>query len=149
MTENQQFNGACFCGEVRYQVRGFPVMVEYCHCDDCRKSGGSAVTVFAGFARKDFEIAKGTPTYFNATSVVRRSFCGTCGTALFYENQDYPDDIYIHLGSFDEPEDLPPDRHVWVSERISWYEIKDDLPQYQQFSSAGLPEGAPPYTKPD
>ncbi len=149
MTEDKLYFGGCFCDAIRYQVCGPPVMVEYCHCGDCRKSGGSAVTVFAGFRRDGFEIINGIPTYFDATSVVKRSFCGTCGTPLFYENQDYPDDIYIHLGSFDQPEELPPDRHVWVSERISWYEIKDNLSQYDQFSSAGLPGGAPPYKKPN
>ncbi|MDH3692791.1 MAG: GFA family protein [Gammaproteobacteria bacterium] len=148
MTEKKLYNGGCGCGAIRYQVYGPPVMVEYCHCDDCRESSGSAVTVLAGFRQNGFEILDGLPLYYDATSAVKRSFCGTCGSPLFYENQDYPEDIYIHLGSFDQPEELPPDRHVWVSERISWHEIKDGLSQYEQFSSAGLPEGAPPYKKP-
>jgi hypothetical protein len=46
MTENELNNGGCVCGAIRYKVCGLPVMVEYCHCYDCRKSGGSAVTVF-------------------------------------------------------------------------------------------------------
>ena len=148
MTENELYKGGCSCGAIRYGVCGPPVMVEYCHCNDCRKSSGSAVSVLAGFRQDGFKIASGVPTCFNTTEVVRRSFCGTCGTPLFYENQDYPEDIYIHLGSFDDPGELPPDRHVWVSKRISWHEIKDNLPQYQQFSSADSPGGAPPYKKP-
>ncbi len=148
MTEIELFKGGCRCGGIRYQVSGPPVMVEYCHCVSCRKSGGSAVTVFAGFQRTGFEITNGNPTGFNAATAVNRSFCGHCGTPLFYENQNYPEDLYIHLGSFDQQEELPPDRHVWVSERISWYEINDDLPQYDEFSGSGRPEGAPPYKKP-
>lgn len=148
MEQNEVFNGGCRCGAIRYRAAGFPVMVEYCHCDSCRKSSGSAISVLAGFSRNEFEILSGLPTYYASTPVVKRSFCGICGSPLFYENQDYPDDIYISVGSFDQPRELPPDRHVWVSERISWHQIKDGLPQYDQFSGAGLPEGAPPYNRP-
>ena len=149
MTERELYNGGCRCGAIRYRVSGPPVMVEYCHCNSCRRSSGSAVTVLAGFPRDGFEILAGVPTYYESTSVVKRSFCGTCGSPLFYENQDYPDEVYISLGSFDEPEKLPPDRHVWVSERITWHEIKDGLSKYDQFSGAGSSVSAPPYKKPE
>ena len=144
MSEAELYKGGCHCGAIRYQVSGPTVMVEYCHCDDCRKSMGSAVSALAGFRKEAFEIIKGTPTYHDPTSVVTRSFCGTCGSPLFYENRDYPDDLYIALGSFDQPELLPPDRHVWTSERIDWYQINDDLPQHKQFSGTGSAEAVAP-----
>jgi len=147
MTERELFNGGCRCGAIRYRVSGPPVMVEYCHCDSCRRSSGSAVTVLAGFPRDGFEILNGLPTYYESTPVVKRSFCGICGSPLFYENQEYPDEVYISLGSFDQPEQLPPDRHVWVSERITWHRIGDDLSQYDQFSGTGSAEGAVPYKR--
>ena len=49
--------------------------------------------------------------------------------------------VSIELGSFDNPENLSPDRHVWESDRIPWYEIHDELPQHSQFSGAGSTEG--------
>jgi len=148
MNTGKSYTGSCSCGAIRYRVYGPPVMVEYCHCDDCRKSSGSAVSALAGFRRGGFEILDGLPTYHNATPEVKRSFCGTCGSPLFYENQEYPEDIYINLGSFDELEELPPDRHVWVSERISWYQIRDNLSQFSQFSGTGSSETATPHKKP-
>ena len=147
MTERELFNGGCRCGAIRYRVSGPPVMVEYCHCDSCRRSSGSAVSVLAGFPRDEFEILNGLPTYYESTPAVKRSFCGICGSPLFYENQEYPDEVYISLGSFDQPEQLPPDRHVWVSERITWHRIGDDLSQYDQFSGTGSAEGAVPYKR--
>ena len=148
MTERELYNGGCRCGAIRYRVSGPPVMVEYCHCESCRRSSGSAVSVLAGFRRDDFGILDGTPTYYDSTPGVKRSFCGTCGSPLFYENQEYPDEVYISIGSFDQPEELPPDRHVWVSERITWHHIKDGLSQHNQFSDIGSAEGAVPYKKP-
>lgn len=149
MPESENYEGGCRCGAVRYRVSGPPVMVEYCHCDSCRKSCGSVVSVLAGFHRPGFEICSGTPNYYSPSSKVKRSFCGTCGSPLFYEHGDYADELYISLGSFDRPEDLSPDRHVWVSGRIPWYEIHDELPQHSQFSRAALTPGKPPSTKSD
>ncbi len=141
MADRELFNGGCRCGAICYRVFGPPVMIEYCHCDSCRRSSGSAVSVLAGFPRDGFEIITGSPTCYESNAIVKRSFCGICGSPLFYENQDYPDEVYISLGSFDQPEKLPPDRHVWVSERITWHQIGDDLSQFDQFSSTDSSEG--------
>jgi hypothetical protein len=142
MTEREKFEGGCRCRTIRYSVLGPPVMVEYCHCNSCRTSCGSVVSVLAGFRRTGFVIHNGIPTYYDSSPSVKRSFCGTCGTPLFYENSDYPDDVYISLGSFDQPEELPPDRHVWESDRVSWYQTNDELPHYNQFSNTGSVESA-------
>jgi len=148
MNENQLYEGGCICSAIRYKVYGPPAMVAYCHCSDCRKSSGSVVSVLAGFAKKGFELAGENPACFEPTPVVRRSFCGACGAPLFYQNKNFAENIYIQIGSFDEPEKLPPDRHTWVAERISWHEINDDLQQYEKLSNAGLPGNTPPYEKP-
>lgn len=149
MVTKVEGGGGCRCGAVRYSVCGTPVMVEYCHCDSCRKSSGSVVAVLAGFRRKDFVLQAGSPTDYEATPGVNRSFCGVCGSPLFYENVAYPDDIYISLGSFDDAEALPADRHVWTSGRISWHDIGDDLPQFEQFSSESSAAEAIPYRTPE
>lgn len=148
MNEHELYSGGCVCGAIRYRVLGPPAMVAYCHCHDCRKSSGSVVSVLAGFQKVGFELSDGNPTCFEATPTVKRSFCKSCGTPLFYENQHFHENIYIHIGSFDHPEELPPDRHTWVSDRISWHEIKDNLKQYDQLSNVGLPGNTPPYEKP-
>jgi hypothetical protein len=148
MNEYELYSGGCVCGAIRYRVLGPPAMVAYCHCDDCRKNSGSVVSVLAGFQQAGFELESGNPTSFEATPTVKRSFCKSCGTPLFYENNNFPENTYIHIGSFDHPEELPPDRHTWVSERIIWHEVTDSLKQYNQLSNSGLPGNTPPYEKP-
>jgi len=148
VTEHEAYSGGCGCGAIRYKACGQPVMVAYCHCDDCRKSSGSVVSVLAGFRRDGFELTKGAPQYFGTTPAVKRSFCKTCGASLFYENQNFPENIYIHIGGFDDPDQLPPDRHTWVSDRIAWHKITDNLRQYDQLSNDGLAGNTPAYDKP-
>ena len=147
MNESQLHEGGCICGAVRYRVAGPPAMVAYCHCEDCRRSSGSVVSVLAGFSREGFEWLGGSPTCFSTTPAVDRGFCNACGAPLFYENRNFPENIYLHIGSFDHPDRLPPDRHTWVSQRISWHEIKDDLKQYQRLSNDGLAGNTPPYER--
>ena len=148
MSEKELHEGGCICNAIRYEVYGPPAMVAYCHCDDCRKSSGSVVSLLAGFHKRGFSLVKGNPAYFAPTPIVKRSFCNICGAPLFYENQNFSENIYIHIGSFDEPERLPPDRHTWVSERISWHAIGDELKQYEELSNGGLADNTPPYEKP-
>jgi len=147
MNENELYNGGCACNEIRCNVSGSAAMVAHCHCDDCRKSSASAALVLAGFHQQGFELLTGKPTCFEATPAVKRSFCKICGTALFYENQNFAENIYIHIGSFDHPEKRPLDRRSWVSEPVSWHKIKDDLKQFDQLSNVGLPGNTPPYDR--
>ena len=147
MPKQDHHPGGCACGRIRYTAAGAPVMVAYCHCDDCRKSCGSVVAVFAGFPKSRLSLLQGEPANFTTTPNVKRRFCAGCGTPLFYENEQFPENIYLHIGSVDNPGALPPDRHTWVSDRVPWHAISDDLTQYEQLSNAGLPDNTPPYEK--
>ena len=145
MNDGERYRGGCICNVIRYEVNGPPVMVAYCHCEDCRQSSGSVVSVLAGFPREQFELISGIPAVYSTIPAVKRSFCQQCGAPLFYENQNFPENIYIQIGSFDDPGQLPPDRHTWVSRRISWHEVGDNLKQYEKLSNDGLAENTPPY----
>jgi len=148
MNKSNQHSGGCACGTIRYTISNSPAMIAYCHCQECRRTCGSVVSVLAGFARSGFELNSSEPAVFQSSAAVKRSFCKDCGTSLFYENQHFPENIYIHIGSFDQPENFPPDRHTFTSDRVCWYQINDDLIQYDQLSNAGLADNTPPYANP-
>jgi hypothetical protein len=38
--------------------------------------------------------------------------------------------------SLDTPDELPPTHHVWVSNKLSWDRIADDLPTYETTRAA-------------
>ena len=33
---------------------------------------------------------------------------------------------------FDDPEPFEPEAHDWVSQKLEWLDIRDDLPRYQE-----------------
>jgi len=43
-----KFTGGCYCGQVRYEAEGHPLMRGQCHCRECQYiSGGSANVIIA------------------------------------------------------------------------------------------------------
>ena len=133
MANENSRSGRCHCGAIKFETISSPSMVEYCHCNTCRKLHGSAVSTLVGFSREKFKIEQGSPIRYESSLGVYRSFCGNCGTRLFWESDTHNHEIYISLGAFDSPDSLPADCHVWTSNRLSWLEILDDLPQYPEF----------------
>jgi hypothetical protein len=70
--------------------------------------------------RARFEILSGSPSAFRSSPDVLRQFCGTCGTALTYENTKNPTTIDITTSSLDDPNQFPPTEEVWLEHKLSW-----------------------------
>lgn len=129
--------GGCMCGAVRYRISGETVLVEFRHCEDCRRAAGAPVMAWAAFIRGAFEWTEGEPTKFNSSPAVTRTFCGCRGTSLTIADEGYADDIYVATASFDEPHTFAPEFHIWRSERLPWLETADRLPRYMRFKHEG------------
>lgn len=126
--------GGCRCGAVRVRARGHPDYVIYCHCSDCRRSSGAPVSLFVGYRTEQVANERGVTKLYESSPGVSRSFCGDCGTPLSYQDERLPREIYVPIGVFDAPEAFEPEMHDWVSQRLGWLDISDDLPRYQRSS---------------
>src|SRR5918911_716294 len=129
--------GGCLCGAVRYRVEGEPIASGICHCRTCRKTASAPTLPFVVFPADAFAFTQGEPAQFRSSPRVTRTFCGHCGSPLTYRNDDAPDRIDIMTCSLDDPEAFPPGFHVWVSHRLAWERIADELPVYQTTRTAG------------
>ena len=45
-TETSNFSGHCLCGSVSFEFSAEPEFPHCCHCDDCRRAGGSVYGAF-------------------------------------------------------------------------------------------------------
>lgn len=123
--------GSCLCGAVRFEVRGALPGPDACHCTACRKHSGHV------FASTDIPRAAVTihgtehVTWFRSSAKVRRGFCSTCGSSLFFDPLER-DWIGIAMGAFDLPTDTKLAVHVFVADKGDYYEITDGLPQNQR-----------------
>ncbi|MFT5352103.1 MAG: hypothetical protein ACI909_001914 [Planctomycetota bacterium] len=133
--------GSCLCQAVIYEVNDaecFPI--SYCHCENCRKAHGAAFGSSVCFKKADFGWIQGEElvTYYESSPLTYRCFCSRCGSPLAaFEDKEI---LCISLGSTDGDMGLRPEFHIYVSSRAPWYEINDDLPQFELRS----PETRPP-----
>lgn len=121
-------HGHCLCGNVEFEATGAPNWVSYCHCESCRRHTGSPVTCFVNFASKDVDF-RTEPGVFESSPGVRRYFCGRCGTPIAYATDRRADEIDIYLNVLDDPAAFSPEGHAFYSERIPWFDTRDDLPR--------------------
>jgi hypothetical protein len=127
-------SGQCMCGEIRYQVDGEPNAVAACHCSDCRRSAGAPVVTWAMFPETALTVTRGQPKTINSSGSAMRSFCGACGTGLFYRNATVlPGIVDIQSATFDDPETLPPRVQIQTAERLNWMKQLHELPEFERF----------------
>jgi hypothetical protein len=106
-----QFTGGCLCGDVRIAATGQPNRVGLCHCLDCRKHHGALFFAAAIFPATAVTIEGETRGFAG------RFFCPRCGSSVFNR---YEDEIEVHLGALDAPDQLMPSYECWAIRRESW-----------------------------
>ncbi|WP_434606460.1 GFA family protein [Pseudomonas sp. D2-30] len=107
----ERFTGGCLCGNVRLEASGRPYRVGLCHCLDCRKHHGALFFAAAVFP-EDAVTVTGEPRDYAG-----RFFCPNCGSSLFARSGD---EIEVHLGTLDNPDQLTPTYECWTVRRESW-----------------------------
>ena len=127
MTMTAGYSGGCQCGAVRYRTAGVLGYPHLCHCRMCQKASGNYALPLGSAQRANFELTRGEPSWFHSSDLVRRGFCGTCGTPLFY---DIPgtDFINVTLGSLDEPMAVQPVAQSNPAAKMPWFHALDVLP---------------------
>ncbi len=106
-----EFTGGCLCGSVRFVAKGRPYRVGLCHCLDCRKHHGALFHASAIFPKEAVTIEGEVRGYQG------RFFCPRCGSSVFSRTDD---EIEIHLGALDAPDQLKPTYELWTIRRESW-----------------------------
>ena len=123
--------GSCLCGGVRYEVDGPFGPVALCHCGMCRKATGTAFATHATVPRAAFRLVAGAALVrrYPSSPGQRRCFCATCGSPLFGESDEAPDDVRLRLGLLDDDPGVRPAYHWAVDYKAPWWHISDELPQ--------------------
>lgn len=126
--------GQCHCGAVRYEVSGEPAHHALCHCTDCRRHAGAPMVGWALFPNDRFAVTQGETQAYASSEHGRRHFCATCGTSLFYTNdQIFPGMTDIQSATLDDPDAFPAQAHIQIAERIGWMKDVYDLPAFERY----------------
>ncbi|NRA53101.1 MAG: GFA family protein [Gammaproteobacteria bacterium] len=101
----------------------------------CRKFHGAAFATFGEVAIEDFRWLTGESALkvFIAANGTVRKFCGQCGASLIFKSKnDQGTTVEFTLGTLDSDISQHPDSHIFVGSKANWFEISDDLPQFNQ-----------------
>jgi hypothetical protein len=129
-------SGGCLCGSVRYKTTGELFAINYCHCASCRKHTGAPVVTLAGYKIEHVTFTGTERKKYESSPGAHRAFCENCGTPLTWEGDggELGPIIELHISTFDDPEQMVPTSHAFEPERLSWFDVVDDLPRFEGFS---------------
>lgn len=113
--------GGCACANIRFVAIGPPARVGLCHCMDCRKHHGALFFAAAVYPATAVQIEGETRDYNG------RQFCPTCGSSVFARSGD---EVELHLGAMDAPDQFVPTYELWCQSREKWLPPFDQMQQF-------------------
>jgi hypothetical protein len=127
MTENETYEGRCFCGAVEIAVTGAPAGMGYCHCGSCRQWSAGPVNAFTLWKPESVKVTKGAGQIgtFSKSANSLRKWCKACGGHLMTEHPQWGlIDVYAAtIPGFA----FRPSVHVHYQERV--LPVRDGLPK--------------------
>ena len=142
ITQTNEFAGGCACNYVRYKMKIRPLVVHGCHCRLCQQQSGASFAVNALVEANQIELTKGevvevvvaTPSG-NGQSVSR---CPKCQIAVWSNYLIFGGILgrhvhFIKVGTLDEPEQFPPDVHIYTSTKQPWVVLPPHTPAYAEY----------------
>ncbi|MBT8460421.1 MAG: GFA family protein [Boseongicola sp.] len=121
-----RLQGSCHCGAVSFAVEApHPTPFNLCYCSICRKTaGGGGFAINLGAKADTLEVTgRGNVRTYESSPNMERTFCGTCGSALWGYSPKWPDLIHPHASAIDTPLPVPPERvHLMIGSKANWVE---------------------------
>jgi hypothetical protein len=119
---------SCSCGQLRVSCEGEPVRVSMCHCLACQRRTGSAFAIQARWL-DDRVTIEGRAQEFvrvgdEGTTATFR-FCPTCGSTVYWDNDNMPGFVAVPVGAFADPTFPPPRVSVYGVRRHPWAIMPD------------------------
>ena len=130
MTDHRK--GGCRCGAVRYEASWPPLTTLVCHCKNCQKQAGSALSVVAVLPRDGLKVEGDLTIYEDkgtSGQTVYRQFCAKCGSPVVTDTPEAEANkiIFIKAGTLDEAHDLQPTVHYWADSAQHWFVFPDGV----------------------
>ncbi len=130
--------GGCLCGAVRYEMTTEPLMCVTCHCKNCQRQAGSALSIIIGVPEGSVDIQGEVKTYDDtgdSGATVKRQFCGDCGSPVFTKVQHPPGVMFIKAGTLDDTSGLKPSFHCYTKSAQDWVDL-GDIPGFETVPDA-------------
>ena len=114
-----ELTGHCLCGAVHVTLHEPGHEIGACHCGMCRRWTGSAFMVLPVPADKITVTGLEAVKTYASSDWAGRSFCGTCGTTLWYRltAPEAPQDYYMSAGLLDDMSSLRMTHEIFIDRK--------------------------------
>lgn len=131
--------GGCYCGAVRYEAEGPPMLKAQCHCRACQHITGGAPNYFMLMPAAGFRWTGGAPKSFtkpDKENAVTRFFCGTCGAHLTTQRPGL-DAVILKVGTLDQPAEFGgPAIAIFTEEEQAFHVTPSGVPKFAKLPPA-------------
>ena len=134
MKNAMHYEGGCYCGMVRYEAEGEPMLKGQCHCRECQYISGGAPNVFVAMPADGFSYTKGSTKQFTRKDLERpvtREFCAECGTHMLTRVPGLPM-IVLKVGTFDDPSLGQPQMAIYTIDKQVFHQIPEGMPAFER-----------------
>ena len=118
-----QLSGGCACGAVRYESDGEVEVSFHCHCRKCQRSTGAGHASAFGLPVKDVTLSGGIRE-FKASSDsgadTYSGFCPTCGSPILSRSARFPERVYFHAATLDDPSIFSASMTIFEDQAQPW-----------------------------
>ena len=136
--QDQEYEGGCTCGAVRYRMTSAPMFVHCCHCRWCQRESGASFALNALIEADRVFPLSGTPEMVDTPSDSGKGQkffrCPNCRVTLWSNYAGAGDKVrFVRVGTLDEPGRLPPDIHIYTASKQPWLVLSPDIPAVAEY----------------
>lgn len=124
--------GECFCGAIKYKIKGKLRDARSCHCPDCRKAFSAQASAYAFVNSEEFSWISGKNLLTNYESKKGEGllFCSICGSTLCGTFNGVIQGVT--LGCVNGDPEIEIGMHIYVGSKANWEIIPEGVLKYQE-----------------
>jgi hypothetical protein len=116
-------------------------LIVLCHCSICRKANGAPFECGAPLPAAEFTLCTGEDLIqiYESSPGVQRAFCRVCGSRAPSKSRD-GNLYFVPAGLLNDDPGVKPALHMFVGSKAPWWDITDDLPQFEEWVPGYAPD---------
>jgi hypothetical protein len=136
--DDNVLDGGCTCRAVRYRLAGRPLFVHCCHCRWCQRETGASFALNALIETDRVTLLQGAPELVLTPSASGKgqsiARCPSCRVAVWSHYAGAGDKLsFIRVGTLDQPDQLPPDIHIFTASKQPWVVLPSGTPTVPEY----------------
>lgn len=134
MSATIEREATCACGGLKVTLRGDPMKVSSCCCQQCQKRTGSFYGVTAFFEEDQLTDRQGAEAVFRRIGESGKPldfrFCPGCGSTVWWTAGARPGRVMVAGGAFADAGLPPPERIIWTEHRHPSVRVAEEVREY-------------------